>query len=160
MLKVNKRHTRKRREICRSGVFISNFEYILHLYLVLLLQPLNMYIFAGWQSSLFYKNCKQYSKIINRTHMGLISSYDRSTQQTCSLKKLFLKISQNSQENTCARVSFLMKLQAKAFVTKETLEQDFSCEFCEIFKNTFTQNTFGQLLLLLKVQSCKLKKHW
>ena len=27
-------------------------------------------------------------------------------------KKLFLEISQNSQENTCARVSFLIKLQA------------------------------------------------
>ena len=27
-------------------------------------------------------------------------------------KKVFLKIPQNSQENTCARVSFLMKLQA------------------------------------------------
>ena len=26
-------------------------------------------------------------------------------------KKLFLEISQNSQENTCARVSFLIKLQ-------------------------------------------------
>ena len=31
---------------------------------------------------------------------------------TCSLKKVFLEISQNSQENTCARVSFLIKLQA------------------------------------------------
>ena len=30
---------------------------------------------------------------------------------TCSVKKVFLEISQNSQENTCARVSFLMKLQ-------------------------------------------------
>ena len=29
----------------------------------------------------------------------------------CSVKKVFLKISQNSQENTCARVSFLIKLQ-------------------------------------------------
>ena len=28
-----------------------------------------------------------------------------------SLEKLFLEISQNSQENTCARVSFLIKLQ-------------------------------------------------
>ena len=27
-------------------------------------------------------------------------------------KKVFLKISQNSQENTCARVSFLVKLQS------------------------------------------------
>ena len=32
--------------------------------------------------------------------------------QRCSVKKVFLEISQNSQENTCARVSFLIKLQA------------------------------------------------
>ena len=30
----------------------------------------------------------------------------------CSVKKVFLEISQNSQESTCVRVSFLMKLQA------------------------------------------------
>ena len=30
----------------------------------------------------------------------------------CSVKKVFLEMSQNSQENTCARVSFLIKLQA------------------------------------------------
>ena len=30
----------------------------------------------------------------------------------CSVKTVFLKISQNSQDNTCARVSFLIKLQA------------------------------------------------
>ena len=30
----------------------------------------------------------------------------------CSVKKVFLEISQNSQENTFARVSFLIKLQA------------------------------------------------
>ena len=32
--------------------------------------------------------------------------------QTFSVKKVFLEISQNSQENTCARVSILIKLQA------------------------------------------------
>ena len=32
--------------------------------------------------------------------------------QRYSVKKAFLEISQNSQENTCARVSFLIKLQA------------------------------------------------
>ena len=32
--------------------------------------------------------------------------------QRCSVKNVFLEISQNSQENTCARVSFLIKLQA------------------------------------------------
>ena len=30
----------------------------------------------------------------------------------CSIKKVFLEISQNLQENTCARESFLIKLQA------------------------------------------------
>ena len=29
----------------------------------------------------------------------------------CYIKKLFLEISQNSQENTCAKISFLIKLQ-------------------------------------------------
>ena len=30
----------------------------------------------------------------------------------CSVEKVLLEILQNSQENTCARVSFLIKLQA------------------------------------------------
>ena len=50
---------------------------------------------------------------------------------------MFLKISQNSQESTFARVSFLTKLQFK----KETLAQLFSCEFCEISRNTFFYRT-------------------
>ena len=36
----------------------------------------------------------------------------RSVLQRCSVKKVFIEISQNSQENTCTRVSFLIKLQA------------------------------------------------
>ena len=55
------------------------------------------------------------------------------------LTKVFLQISQNSQENTCARASFLIKLQASncSFIKKEALAQVFSCEFYEIFKKTF-----------------------
>ena len=61
--------------------------------------------------------------------------------QRCSVKKMFLEISQNSQENTCAGDSFLVKLQACNFIKKETLAQVFSCEFCEISKNTFFHRT-------------------
>ena len=63
--------------------------------------------------------------------------------QTYSVNKVFLEISQNSQENTCARVSILIKLQAKAcnFIKIETLALVFSCEFCEISKNTFSYRT-------------------
>ena len=52
---------------------------------------------------------------------------------------MFLKISQNSQENTCASL-FFNKVTGLRFATllkKETLAQVFSCEFCEIFKNAF-----------------------
>ena len=51
---------------------------------------------------------------------------------------MLLKISQNSQENTCARDSFLIKLQACSFIKKVSLAQVLSSEFCEIFKNTLT----------------------
>ena len=56
-------------------------------------------------------------------------------------KKVFLEISQNSQENTCSRVSFLIKLQACNFIKKGTLAQVFSCEFCEIPENNFLYRT-------------------
>ena len=50
-------------------------------------------------------------------------------------------MSQNSQENTCARVSFLIRAEAYNFIKKETLAQVFSCEFYEISKNTFFDGT-------------------
>ena len=46
--------------------------------------------------------------------------------QRYSVKKVFLKMSQNSQENTCDWASFLIKLQI---------------EFCESFKNTLFYRT-------------------
>ena len=56
------------------------------------------------------------------------------------LEKSVLKISPNSQENTYARVSLLIKLQATVcnFIKKDTLAQVFACECCEISKNTFS----------------------
>ena len=53
--------------------------------------------------------------------------------QGCSVNTVFLKISQNSQENTCASSCSITK--------KETLTQVFSCEFCEIFKSTYFYET-------------------
>ena len=43
--------------------------------------------------------------------------------------------------------SFLIKAPAYNFIKKETLVQVFPCEFCEISKNTFSQNTSCRLLL-------------
>ena len=90
-------------------------------------------------------------------HLSLcISVYlSEAVTQRCSVKNVFSEISQSSQENTSAKVSFLIKLQAEAwnfvkketlaqawnFVKKETLAQVFSCEFCEISKNVFSYRT-------------------
>ena len=54
--------------------------------------------------------------------------------QSCSVKKVFLEISQNSQE----KVSFFATCN---FIKKETLVQVFSCELCKISKNTFLKRT-------------------
>ena len=59
--------------------------------------------------------------------------------RSCSVKKLLLKISRNSQERACARVSLLIKLQTSGnFIKKEALAQVFSYEFSEISMNTFS----------------------
>ena len=67
----------------------------------------------------------------------------RSSRPELFCKKVFVEISQNSQENTSARVSFLIKLQAWTcnFNKRETLAQVFFCAFCEISKNTFLHRT-------------------
>ena len=52
---------------------------------------------------------------------------------------MFLEILLISQENICARVSILIKLQASGLqlYLKNALAQVFSCEFWEISKSTF-----------------------
>ena len=44
--------------------------------------------------------------------MHLRLKFPKAVVQRCSVKQVFLETSQNSQESTCARVSFLIKLQA------------------------------------------------
>ena len=67
---------------------------------------------------------------------------------SCSVKTVFLEILQNSQENTCARVSFLIKVQASdlELYPKETLAQAFSCDFLRNYETPILQNTLERLL--------------
>ena len=59
-------------------------------------------------------------------------------------KMIFWKISQNSQDDICVRVSFLITLQsceACNFIKKETSTQMFSCKVFKKFKYTiFTEH--------------------
>ena len=91
-----------------------------------------------------------YSSIIRvrkNTYFKSPIGYIEAAAQTCSVENLFLEISQNSQENNCARVSILIKLQSCDFIKIETLAQVFSCEFCEISNDTFPTGHLRWLLL-------------
>ena len=87
------------------------------------------------------KGCKYTSAavsvscIVIKKNLQISHTNTDAVARRCSVKKVFLEISQNSQGSICTRVSVLIKLQASG------LQQVFSCEFCEISKNTFSNRT-------------------
>ena len=95
---------------------------------------------------LIFRKCQPWivlNMFLSFCQISCFSFVFQAVARKCFVKKAFLEILQNSQENTCARVSFLIKLQAEAcnFIKKETLTQVFSSDFCEISKNTFSYRT-------------------
>ena len=79
----------------------------------------------------------------------------RSSHWRCSIRKVFLKISQNLQKNTFVRVSYLIKFQASAcnFILKKRLwHRCFTVNFAKFLRTPFLQNTSGRLLLHLDFQ--------
>ena len=62
--------------------------------------------------------------------------------QMCSVKNVFLKLSQNSLENTCARVLFLIKLQA-TLLKKESSTGVFLLILLNFQEHFFLQDTSG-----------------
>ena len=112
-------------------------------------------IYMGWFISI--------SDVYQDLHLITVFTALEAVVRRCSVRKMFLEILQNSQENTCARVFlnkvvglrnfakfkgnhlcqslFLNKVAACNFIKKETLTQVFSFEFREISKNTFHYRT-------------------
>ena len=65
---------------------------------------------------------------------------------------MFFEISQNSHENTCVRVSFLMKLQILCLRPATLLKMRlwhrcFPVKFAKFLRTVFLQNTSGRILL-------------
>ena len=75
----------------------------------------------------------------------------RSSHQRSFLKKVLLKISQNSQENTCARVSFLITLLKRDFIKKRPWNRWFPVNFVKFLRSPFLQNKSGRLLLSVDI---------
>ena len=67
-----------------------------------------------------------------RTQSIMLGFWFQKKSPRCFVKKVFLEISQNSQENSWARVPCLIK-----FFKKKTLAHVFYSEFCESSKSTF-----------------------
>ena len=59
----------------------------------------------------FYEN-NVFLKGYNKSCLRIKSRESETATQMCFVKKMFLKILQNSEKNTFARISFLIKLQA------------------------------------------------
>ena len=75
-----------------------NFEQVVELFLVL-----NNYLTYQWLIALF-------TRVLLRVtvYNYYVTFASVAVARICSVKKTFLEISQNSQENACARVSFLI----------------------------------------------------
>ena len=75
-----------------------------------------------------------------------IFDYIEAVAQRCSIKKVFFKnFAKFTGKHLCQS-----QVSACNFIKKETLVQVFSCEVCEIFKNTFLIEYLRWLLLILQ----------
>ena len=69
-----------------------------------------------------------------------IDALTEAVVQMCSVKKGALRnFTKFTGKHLCQSLFF--RPEACNFIKKEALAQVFSCEFCEIFKNTFFQRT-------------------
>ena len=68
----------------------------------------------------------------------------------CSVKNVFLKFSQNWQENTCDRVSFLIKSQVN-FIKKRLWHRCFLVNFAKFLRTTFFIEHLRLLLLNFEI---------
>ena len=80
--------------------------------------------------------CNSYMWTLKKLIKKIIMKVENSEAlaRRCSVKKAFLKISRNSQENTCARFSFLIK---KKMIKKRHWHSCFPVNFSKFIKTPF-----------------------
>ena len=102
---------------------------------------LQLYLFHALQSKKCEDKGYQYQSV---------QRFTEAVAQRCSVKKVFLEISQNSEENTCARISLLIKLQTfrPATSLKEILwHRCFLMNFAKFLRTPFFTEHLWWLLL-------------
>ena len=97
------------------------------------------------------KSCLFWSWIFGTSHLWSWC-YCLAASWGCSAKKVFLEISRNSRENTCTRVSSLIKLQAEAckFIKNEP-HRCFLVNFAKFLRTPFLSEHLRWLLLIVTI---------
>ena len=105
-------------EVCNAPVYVSAvglnlfFKLAISVNLLLVYYVILSFCKFSWSTVLallyFYDVFIAFSRFLFQQNC-----LSRSIHQRCSIKKVFLRISQNSQENFCVKISFLVKLQAE-----------------------------------------------
>ena len=106
-------------------------------------------IYQGKKSEGF----REYYRSFRVKHMQLCAINEEAFTRRCSVKKVFLKISQNSRENTCARVSFLIK----SYLKKKLWHWCFPVNFAKFSGTPFSIEQLWWLIL--SMQKVLLPKH-
>ena len=91
------------------------------------------------------------TKNLNLTHFKQMF-FSKTVVRRCSVKNVFLKIPENPQENTCARVSFLMKLgrfQSAILFKKRLWHTCIPVNFAKFLSTHFYAEHFWWLFLSL-----------
>ena len=80
--------------------------------------------------------------------------------QRCSVKKVFSEVWQNSQKNTCARVSFLIKMQAPpvALLKNRLWHRCFPVSFVKFLRTPFYTEHLWWLLLKIWLRISGIQK--
>ena len=93
--------------------------------------------------AVYYRNFRNNWNFSRKVYFSNSRAIFRSSRPEVLCKKGVLEISQNSQESTCVRVSFLIKSQVWGCnsTQKETLAYVLSCQFWEISKKIFYYRT-------------------
>ena len=113
----------------------------------------------------FHQELLQNGRVLLKL-LCIISKYKMSTSQrrtklslfrrnhrACSIKKMFSKMSQNSQEKHLCWSLFSVKLKAFNFIKKKLQHNYFPVNFAKFLRATFLHNTLGDCSCLLELQS-------
>ena len=92
---------------------------------------------------LYYERIFYYESLsLNLSKCFILSE---AVVRRCSAKEVFLEISQNSQENSCARDSFLIKLSCRprppTLFKKNIWHRSFPVNFAKFLRTPFSQHT-------------------